>query len=347
MKLALEIIEEDGPARGLLLNRNKSLLFAPPGDAPLSSEFPSDIPVARAGVSLLGSPVGSDDFCVTVVKDRLDSVRALLDRLPDIEDSQIEYSLLHSCLSLPKFISILRTCSPSIISSLTIEFDQIIYSSLSRILGACPSPLAWSKATLLVALGGLGLRQAQIHAPAPFLGAICSVRSLVDDMCHESFPPSYNPLLSLSSILWWAILIGHPLKTWTLSYVRKPCLRLLTSSLINPCSLLHLMIGPGLWLWLLQSPILVIGCRFSPLMCYIFSSLIWSSGFVISIGLVYQWPVLLMIIPSVRGYAILWETMQWAAEEIVTELYVTMLFVRSSFPLLRLLVWLPVKRFLL
>ena len=46
LKLALDIIEEDGPARGLLLNRNKSLLFAPPGDAPLSSEFPSDIPVA-------------------------------------------------------------------------------------------------------------------------------------------------------------------------------------------------------------------------------------------------------------------------------------------------------------
>ena len=191
LKLALDIIEEDGPARGLLLNRNKSLLFAPPGDAPLFSEFPSDIPVARAGVSLLGSPVGSDDFCVTVVKGRLDTVRALLDRLPDIEDSQIEYSLLRSCLSLPKFISILRTCSPSIISSLTAEFDQMIYSSLSRILGACPSPWTWAKATLPVALGGLGLRQAQLHAPAAFLGAICSVRSLVDDMCHESFPPSY------------------------------------------------------------------------------------------------------------------------------------------------------------
>ena len=163
----------------------------PPGDAPLSSEFPSDIPVAQAGVFLLGSPVGSDDFCVTVVKGRLDTIRTLLDRLPDIEDSQIEYSLLRSCLSLPTFISILRTCSPSIISSLTAEFDQMIYSSLSWILGACPSPWTWSKSTLLVALWGLGLRQAQLHAPAVFLGAICSVRSLVDDMCHESFPPSY------------------------------------------------------------------------------------------------------------------------------------------------------------
>ena len=120
----------------------------PPGDAPLSSEFPFDILVAQAGVALLGSPVGSDDFCVTVVKGRLDTIRTLLDRLPDIKDSQIEYSLLRSCLSLPKFISIFRTCSPSIISSLTAEFDQMIYSSFSQILGACPSPWTWSKATL-------------------------------------------------------------------------------------------------------------------------------------------------------------------------------------------------------
>ena len=60
---ALNIIEEDGPSRGLHLNRSKSLLFVPPDADLTNNPLPSDIPIARNGFVLLGAPVGSPSFC--------------------------------------------------------------------------------------------------------------------------------------------------------------------------------------------------------------------------------------------------------------------------------------------
>ena len=55
---ALDIIETLGPAIGLNLNRNKSLLFIPEEEDATSSPLPTDIPVTRQGFSLLGCPIG-------------------------------------------------------------------------------------------------------------------------------------------------------------------------------------------------------------------------------------------------------------------------------------------------
>lgn len=49
LKLALDIIEEDGPARGLLLNRNKSLLFAPQVMPPFPLSSPLISPLLKLG----------------------------------------------------------------------------------------------------------------------------------------------------------------------------------------------------------------------------------------------------------------------------------------------------------
>ena len=55
---ALEIVEEDGPARGLFLNRGKSLLYVPADlDAP-DNPFPPEIPICKTGFCLLGAPIG-------------------------------------------------------------------------------------------------------------------------------------------------------------------------------------------------------------------------------------------------------------------------------------------------
>ena len=55
---ALRIVEEDGPARGLSLNRGKSLLYVPADlDVP-DNPFPPEIPTCRMGFCLLGAPIG-------------------------------------------------------------------------------------------------------------------------------------------------------------------------------------------------------------------------------------------------------------------------------------------------
>ena len=53
---ALNIIESDGPAVGLVLNRSKSLLYIPQVDVASASPLPPDIPVTRQGFTLLGCP---------------------------------------------------------------------------------------------------------------------------------------------------------------------------------------------------------------------------------------------------------------------------------------------------
>ena len=60
LSAALNIIERDGPAVGLNLNRSKSLLFVPKEEDASISPLPLDIPVASQGLPLLYSrEVGS------------------------------------------------------------------------------------------------------------------------------------------------------------------------------------------------------------------------------------------------------------------------------------------------
>lgn len=81
----IKIVEEDGPVRGLFLNRSKSLLHIPK-DADLSlNHLPSEIPVTRGGFLLLGSPVGPPSFCESAVNMRVEKVQESLNRLTDLQ----------------------------------------------------------------------------------------------------------------------------------------------------------------------------------------------------------------------------------------------------------------------
>ena len=64
---ALQIIEEDGPARGLHLNRAKSLLHIPECTSPVSNPLPGDIPITQGGFNLLGAPIGPSAPCENTV----------------------------------------------------------------------------------------------------------------------------------------------------------------------------------------------------------------------------------------------------------------------------------------
>lgn len=80
---ALNIIEGEGPSRGLFfLNMNKSLLFAPEDDKFSQNLLSSDIPTTRDGFVLLGSFVGLQSFCSSMLVVELGKFIPLL---PDLE----------------------------------------------------------------------------------------------------------------------------------------------------------------------------------------------------------------------------------------------------------------------
>ena len=190
----MKIIEEDGPLRGLHLNRSKSLLIIPGDDCDSVNPLPAEIPVSREGFCLLGCPIGSSPFCEAFLLDRVAKIKASVGRLCDLEDSQMETTLLRSCLSLPKFIFALRTCPPNFITRSTASFDEVMREALADIAGGPLTDWSWQKAALPSSLGGLNLRLANQHAPAAYVSSVSECSSLAAMILGFPLPPP--PLLS-------------------------------------------------------------------------------------------------------------------------------------------------------
>ena len=135
---------------------------------------------------------------------RISKIQSTLAHLPDLHESQIECSLLRSCLSLPKIAFALRTCPPDFIYPALTAFDNLIGEALSQLVSSPLSNWFWSKASLPSSLGGINLRQAVLHAPAAYIGSL--VQSLTEIL---GFQPSYPTSLS-SAIKVLGSTLGHP-----------------------------------------------------------------------------------------------------------------------------------------
>ena len=191
---ALHIVERDGPAVGLHLNRGKSLLHVP-NDADVSTtSLPSDIPTSTVGFTLLGCPIGPPSYCEDVLQSRVNNIKDTLKVLCDMEESQLEMALLRSCLSFPKISYILRTCPPGHIPQATKDFDSAIRGSLEDIIGGPCSEWSGLKASLPSSRGGLNLREASLHAPAAFIASSAQFAGLVGRMLGQ--PPRQSPHLA-------------------------------------------------------------------------------------------------------------------------------------------------------
>ena len=81
----------------------------------------------------------------------------------------MDTTLLRSCLALPKIAYVLRTCPPELISQALGSFDDMMREALSDLAGSPLPDWAWLKASLPSSLGGLNIRRASVHAPAPHI----------------------------------------------------------------------------------------------------------------------------------------------------------------------------------
>ena len=111
--------------------------------------------------------------------------------LRDMGDSQLETTLLHSCLALPKVSFVLRACSPTHICQAATDFDRALRKALESIVGGPLLDWSWLKVSPPSSLGGLNLRSASLHAPAAFLAACSNSQSLVEGLLGH--PPSPSP----------------------------------------------------------------------------------------------------------------------------------------------------------
>ena len=140
---------------------------------------------------------GPPSYCEEIVQARITRIRESLAALHDMQDSQLETTLLRSCLALPKFSYILRTSPPSYIEQAARDFDVAVRETLEVILGCPLSEWSWLKASLPSSGGGINLRSASLHAPAAFLASSCS-QELVGKML--GCLPSRSPTSGLPSL---------------------------------------------------------------------------------------------------------------------------------------------------
>ena len=153
-------------------------------------------------------------------------IKDCLSKLPVLEDSQIEMSLLRSCLALPKLSFSLRTCPPSHIIQATAAFDDTMHDALSELVGSPLTEWAWLKASLPSSRGGLNLRRASLHAPTAYVGSRAQTSALVAEIRGgapvplEDLSGSITALADAADRLDWSCLdeIDVPLRQGPLSH---------------------------------------------------------------------------------------------------------------------------------
>ena len=188
----VQIILEDGPARGLTLSTR---LTTPRGKEAKSTVWcpflsntdqdPLGLGIRRIreqGIVLLGSPLGSFPFVQEMIMEKIEAVRDITNHLPLIQDPHSEFVLLRSCFSLPKVMFLLRTIPSTLHLELWKVFDCLVRDTLTNILGSTVDDLAWAQSQLPVAMGGLGLRSAEEHSASAYISSVLSIEALKEGL---------------------------------------------------------------------------------------------------------------------------------------------------------------------
>lgn len=179
LRTVIALIEEHGPPLGLHLSRSKSEIWWP---APNDTEwlfYPEGIAMVRDdGVKLLGSPIGSADFANRLLLKRIHKIDALFTEVRKLEEPQVQFCLLRSCVGFPKIAFSLRTCPPVHLTECLQLFDGMVYNSLASIIGADLDMQCWQQATLPLSLGGVGITSAPSKAIPAFLGSVAQSMKL-------------------------------------------------------------------------------------------------------------------------------------------------------------------------
>ena len=188
----LDIIQVDGPGRGLELNIKKTELFWPSCDGRKLRQglFPADIGRPKVGVKLLGGAVSRDrDFISGLAMRRAANAVELMRLLPQLGDPQSELLLLRSCMGIAKLFFGLRTCQPVYTEEAALLFDKGLREAIEELV-VCGGPyfgdFQWRLASLPIRFGGLGLYSAVEASSYAFVASRAQSWALQDHILRAS-----------------------------------------------------------------------------------------------------------------------------------------------------------------
>ena len=149
----VDIILREGRPRGLILSTAatvsppslpKTTVWSPGARTDDEEQDPLQRRVPRvsseSGITVLGAPVGSEQYVKEVIESRVEKIREVTGLLRLVKDPHCEFVLLRSCLELPKVMFLLRSLDTTPYGDLLEEFDSITRGALG-----CSIPNTWTE----------------------------------------------------------------------------------------------------------------------------------------------------------------------------------------------------------
>ena len=174
---ALKILQSESASVGLDLNLSKCELFWPTPNPTLWNDFPQEIGRNETlGAHILGSPIGDPIKSQQYVAKRVVKIVKAIENVKKLNDPQKMLLLLRSCLSLPKFMFVLRSSPPENLLPCVKELDEATGSFLNLIFGADLKEKHLTRIGLAIDNSGFGIPLAKHRSHCAFLAS--NVQSL-------------------------------------------------------------------------------------------------------------------------------------------------------------------------
>ena len=170
---------------GIRTNLGKLQLYSkeggacPPGFDELQAVRAVDSPIwtldapqiEKRGITVLGSPLGSEEYCKAHAEKRMQIEQEFLNWIPKLPTVQIAWLLLYFCAA-QRANHLIRLLPPSLSHEYAVQHDRAILQCLETLLQAGPLPDKAKRIAILRCInGGLGLRSATRTAQAAFWAA--------------------------------------------------------------------------------------------------------------------------------------------------------------------------------
>jgi hypothetical protein len=147
-----------------------------------------------AGLTILGSPVGSNEFTETSLNAKLEALEADVSLLNLLDHPQLQWTLLYWCIR-PKIAHLQRTIRPEICLRLSANFDIIQRRAMELIIKTSFDTRTLEQMVMPISAGGFGLSNTQqtCHAAytASVLQSLASMESIfphIRDYCQIEEP---------------------------------------------------------------------------------------------------------------------------------------------------------------
>jgi hypothetical protein len=164
---------------GKLAAYNRSSSAAPRSVAALGPHvWRADLDPARQGITVVGTPIGTDEYVAARAEERLQEEDVLLGSICQMESLQAAWLLLYFC-AVPRANHLLRAVPPSQAAGYAEAHDNRILTAFRQLLGltrqpgqGCVESVPWElwsrQAQLPIRLGGCGLRCSSRISPAAY-----------------------------------------------------------------------------------------------------------------------------------------------------------------------------------